>query len=126
MTECDYHKDILKRIDNEKKSIENQFSQIQREKERYLAELEYNSQNRKVSLHQKKKRIRKDIEVRQQGEVGAINSIIISGDGKSSMVSIGGKCAREGDFINGFKILKIFPDRVEFEKNGEILVQKMK
>lgn len=50
-----------------------------------------------------------------------IEAIVISGSGESFM-SVGGKLLREGDIINRFRILKIYPDRVEFEKNGKIVV----
>lgn len=46
-------------------------------------------------------------------------SYIIHEDG-SSYISIGGKLIREGETINGFKFLKAYHGRVEFEKNGQI------
>jgi len=49
-----------------------------------------------------------------------IDAIAISGSGESC-ISVGGKLAHEGNIINGFTILKIYPDRVEFEKNGTIV-----
>jgi len=54
-------------------------------------------------------------------ETSLIEAIIISGSGESCII-VGGKLAHEGDIINGFRILKIYPDRVEFEKNGKIVV----
>ena len=51
-----------------------------------------------------------------------IESIGISDTGESS-ISVGWKLAYEGDIINGFRILKIYPDRVEFEKNGKIVTR---
>ena len=36
-----------------------------------------------------------------------------------SLASIGGKLVREGDTVDGFNILKIYPNRVEFEKYGK-------
>lgn len=52
-----------------------------------------------------------------------IEAIFISGNGESC-ISVEGKLAHEGDIINGFRILKICPDKVEFEKNGKIVVGK--
>ena len=50
--------------------------------------------------------------------VPRIEAIFISGKGESC-ISIRGKVAREGDIVDGFKILKIYPDKVEFEKDGK-------
>ncbi len=52
-----------------------------------------------------------------------IEVIGISGSGESFII-VEGKLAHEGDIINGFRILKIYPDRVEFEKNGKIVAGK--
>jgi len=49
-----------------------------------------------------------------------IEAIIISGIG-DSIISVGGKLLREGDTVNGFKILTIHPNRVQFEKDGKIV-----
>lgn len=49
-----------------------------------------------------------------------IEAIIISGSG-DSIISVGGKLLREGDTVNGFKILTIHPNRVQFEKDGRIV-----
>ena len=47
-----------------------------------------------------------------------IEAICISAGGKSS-ICIRGEFAHEGDIVDGFRILKIFPNKVEFEKNGK-------
>lgn len=52
-----------------------------------------------------------------------IEVIGISGSGESFII-VEGELAHEGDIINGFRILKIYPDRVEFEKNGKIVAGK--
>jgi len=56
-------------------------------------------------------------------ETPRIEVIGISGSGESFVI-VEGKLAHEGDIINGFRILKIYPDRVEFEKNGKIVAGK--
>lgn len=50
-----------------------------------------------------------------------IEAIVISGSGES-FISVGGKLVHEGDIINGFRFLKAYPDKVEFEKNGKTVV----
>jgi hypothetical protein len=50
-----------------------------------------------------------------------IEAICISDSGKSS-IFVQGNSAREGDIIDGFKILKIYPDKVEFEKDGKTVI----
>ena len=52
----------------------------------------------------------------------AIEAICIS-DNAESLIMIDGKIAYEGSIINGFRVQKIHPDRVQFEKDGEIFVQ---
>jgi len=47
-----------------------------------------------------------------------IEAICISGSGKSG-IFVRGDFAYEGDVVDGFRILKIYPDKVEFEKDGK-------
>lgn len=49
-----------------------------------------------------------------------IEAICVSEIGKSS-IFVQEKSACEGDIVDGFKILKIYPDKVEFEKNGRTI-----
>ena len=53
-------------------------------------------------------------------EAPRIEAIFVSGSGKSS-VFVRGNFAYEGDIIDGFKVLKIYPNKVEFEKDGKTL-----
>lgn len=50
-----------------------------------------------------------------------IEAISISGNGESR-IYVRGRFAREGDIVDGFKILKIHLNKVEFEKNGQTVV----
>ncbi|HUT29999.1 MAG TPA: hypothetical protein VMX13_09415 [Sedimentisphaerales bacterium] len=36
-----------------------------------------------------------------------------------------GRVAHEGDMIDGYKVVKIHKDRVEFEKNGRIVIRQV-
>ena len=49
-----------------------------------------------------------------------IEAICISNSGKSSIYAQG-NFAYEGETIGGFKVLKIYPDKVEFEKDGKTI-----
>ena len=49
-----------------------------------------------------------------------IEAICISNIGKSSVYAYG-NFAYEGETLEGFKVLKIYPEKVEFEKNGKII-----
>ncbi len=49
-----------------------------------------------------------------------IEAISISSSGEPG-VFIQGNFAREGDIVGGFRILKIYPDKVEFEKDGKTI-----
>lgn len=53
-----------------------------------------------------------------------IEAICFSDDGESS-IYIQGEFAREGDIVDGFTILKIYPGKVEFDKNGETVIGTM-
>lgn len=50
-------------------------------------------------------------------EAPRVEAICVSGSGKSS-IFVRGNFAYEGDVVDGFKILKIYPNKVEFEKDG--------
>ena len=50
-----------------------------------------------------------------------IEAICISGYGQPSAY-VGGKFVREDDTVNGFKILRIYPNKVEFGKNGNTVI----
>ncbi len=52
----------------------------------------------------------------------AITGILYSEDNPSAI--IGGEIAKEGDIIDGVKVVKIHKDMVEFEKNGEKWTQR--
>lgn len=52
------------------------------------------------------------------GATPRVEAICISNSGKSSIYAEK-EFGYEGDIINGFKILKIYPDKVEFEKDGK-------
>ena len=47
-----------------------------------------------------------------------IEAISISSNGEPG-VFIRGNFAHEGDIVDGFKILKIYPDKVEYDKDGK-------
>lgn len=53
-------------------------------------------------------------------DVLRIEAIFISASGKSS-IFVNGQYACEGDTINELEIIKIYPDKVEFNKNGNII-----
>jgi hypothetical protein len=52
--------------------------------------------------------------------VPRIEAIFISGSGKSG-IFVRGNFAREGDIVDGFRILKIYQDKVEYEKDGKTI-----
>ncbi|MHC4072828.1 MAG: hypothetical protein ACYTGS_12480, partial [Planctomycetota bacterium] len=55
-------------------------------------------------------------------ETPQIEAICISDNGKSS-IYVQEKFVYEGDVVDGFKILKIDPNKVEFEKDGQTVVR---
>lgn len=57
-------------------------------------------------------------------EPGWLTSIVYSEENASAMVS--NKIVHEGDMVNGYKVVKIHRDKVEFEKNGTIIIKQLK
>lgn len=57
-------------------------------------------------------------------EQGWLTSIVYSEENASAMVS--NKIVHEGDMVKGYKVLKIHRDKVEFEKNGTIIIKQLK
>jgi len=62
------------------------------------------------------------IPLRLQGGPGIIDAMSTSGN---PFVMIEGEILYEGDVVRGFKIRKIFNHRVEFEKDGQVLVREI-
>jgi len=56
-------------------------------------------------------------------EQGWLTSIVYSEEDASAMVS--DRIVHEGDMVNGYKVVKIHRDKVEFEKNGEIFTKQV-
>ena len=89
-------------LQNRRKSIEMQFLKLEQEKQRYLAEIQ--------SVADRK------------GGPGTIDAISTVG---RPLVMVEGETFYEGDVVRGFTIKKIYDYKVEFEKNGELLVQQL-
>jgi hypothetical protein len=53
---------------------------------------------------------------------GMVTGIACNSNSRSAIVR--GKVVREGDIIGEYKVVKIYKDRVEFEKDGEIVVKR--
>jgi len=70
------------------------------------------------------KKIKVDVSSLLPDSKGRVTGIVYGGDKPSAMVS--GEIVREGDTIFGVKVVKIFKDRVEFEKDGKKWRQKVK
>lgn len=56
-------------------------------------------------------------------EQGWLTSIVYSEENASAMVS--NRIVHEGDMVNGYKVVKIHRDKVEFEKNGTIIIKQL-
>lgn len=69
-----------------------------------------------------KERIRENTKVKLSGGPSVVNAIIWSDEGKPS-IFFNGEIYHEGNIIDGFRVRKILPDRVEFEKNDKIWIQ---
>ena len=56
------------------------------------------------------------------GRKGLVRSIIYTIN--DSSVLIDDKIVKEGDKIYGTKIVKIYPNKIEFERNGKLWIQR--
>jgi len=56
-------------------------------------------------------------------EQGWLMSIVYSEENTSAVVS--GRVVHEGDMVDGYKVVKIHRDKVEFEKNGKIFTKQV-
>ena len=52
-----------------------------------------------------------------------VTAIVYGEENASAVVS--GSVVREGDIVEGFKVVKIYEDKVEFEKNGKSFTKKV-
>jgi len=114
----------MRRIENERDAIKSEFLKLKRKRDRYLAESESYVQRRIDVINVKKRRVKENTTAKLQEGPGMIDAISFSGSGER-LIIFEGKIYHEGDVVNGFNIHKIFADRVEFEKNGQISVQKL-
>jgi hypothetical protein len=56
-------------------------------------------------------------------EQGWLTSIVYGEENASAMVS--NRIVHEGDMVDGYKVVKIYRDKVEFEKNGKIFTKQV-
>lgn len=115
----------IRQIRNSKEAIRSEFENLKRKKEGHLAELEQYVNNLRENVYAAKRRLKESTEIKLQGGPGLISAICSSKNGQSSIV-FEGQILHEGHIANGFKVHKIHPDRVEFEKDGKIWVQKLR
>jgi hypothetical protein len=115
----------LREIKKAEDAIECEFSKLQQERDRLIRELRRQAETNKWRLHQNQRQIQEHVEARRSGKPGVIYAIGFSENGTSSTM-IDGQIFYEGSTVNGFRIHKIYPDRVEFERDGQMLVQKIR
>lgn len=113
----------LENIKESQRSVEDVFSELSQKRERYLWELEVYARSRRLGIEAQKRLVSKNTEVKLAGGPGVVDAISCSGGKPCIMFS--GEILHEGDSANGFKIIKIHEDRVEFEKDGEVWIQDL-
>jgi len=78
-----------------------------------------------VRLSELEERLKENLSAEKpQPTVGLVSGIVYS-ELKPAAI-IGGKIVRQGEAANGIKIVRIYRDRVEFEKNGKKWEQKVR
>lgn len=107
---------------NCKESLEMQFLKLEQQKQRYLAEIQSVDDRRKTAIYAAKRAAQKNARLKLQGGPGTIDAISTVG---KPLVMVEGETFYEGDVVRGFAIKKIYDYKVEFEKNGELLVQQL-
>ena len=109
-------------IQNSRESIEMEFVKLQQEKQRYLAEIESLADRRRDTIHATKRAVKRNARLKLQGGPGTIDAISTAG---RPLVMVEGQTFYEGNVVRGFTIKKIYDYKVEFEKNGQVLVQQL-
>jgi tetratricopeptide (TPR) repeat protein len=96
------------------------------EKTRALQEAERYVENASQAVASKKRNIMTATQDRLAGGPGVVIEAVFSSSGKESFdCSIDGRIYRQGDTVNGFKILKISAEEVIFEKDGRTWVHRL-
>lgn len=113
----------LESIKESQRAVEGVFSELLQKRERYLWQLESYAKSRRAGIEGQKRLVRENTEVKLAGGPGVIDAISCSG--AKPFIMLSGEILYEGDFANGFKIKKIYPTKVEFEKDGEIWVRDL-
>lgn len=111
----------LESIKESQRSVEDVFSELIEMRKRYLWELESRAVRQRAVIEAQKRAVIKNTKVKLEGGPGLIDAISYSG--KKPCIMFSGEILYEGDYANGFKIMKILPNCVEFEKNGTAFVQ---
>ena len=115
----------MRSIQNARNSIQQEFVKLRKKRDRYIAELERDAERRREGIHARKREITESTQIKLQGGPGVVSALSYSENGES-IIMFEGRVYREGESIGAFKIRKIHPDkRVEFEKNGAILIQRV-
>jgi len=112
----------MRSIANAKNSIEMEFVKLEQKKKRYLGDVESLADRRRGGIYAKKRTILRSTRLKLQGGPGIIDAIGMAGN---PLVMIEGEVFYEGDVVRGFKIRNISDYKVEFEKDGQILVQEI-
>lgn len=98
-------------------------TRLNKQKKDALAKLEQREKNQKEEVLRSYSDIKAQLKT---PEGGVVSAIVI--DGKNRLIMVNGEIVREGAMIKekkDVKILKIYVDKVEFEKNGKTWTQKL-
>jgi len=93
---------------------------IERQRQYQLAQLEQTEKALRQDLCDSRDAVKTPLKTPERGVVGAI-----AYDLKGSFAMVDGQIVRQAETIDNVRIVKIYPDAVEFEKNGERWTQQL-
>jgi hypothetical protein len=113
----------LENIKEGHRAVKDVFEELLKKREQNLYELEAYAVRKREAIDAQKRSVVRSTKVKLSGGPGLIDAISFTD--KEQFIVFSGEILREGDYANGFKIIKIHNDRVEFEKDGKVWIQEL-
>jgi hypothetical protein len=115
----------VREIGQARNEIDQKFANLQRMRDEKLATLDAERERRKTTIAWYKGRVQgetaRQLSAGPDLKVGAVGI----GAGNRFYALISDRLVYEGDVVNGYKVRKIDANRVEFEKDGQTVVEKV-
>jgi len=108
-----------------RQAVEREFVRLEQRKKEELAMLDAEQERKTTTIHWYKGRAQRETARQLSENPDLLVEVIGVGKDDKFYAQICGKDVREGSVVNGYKVRKICADRVEFEKDGQVFIQKI-